>query len=90
MKAISSKYVLVKKLDEKQVEDGFKVVTIGDSFIFKGTVAKVPDCPLFIDNVRIAVGDTVMFSKYSPDTQEVDIEGEKMKMIKSEDILAII
>ena len=38
--------------------------------------------------ILMKVGDTVIFSKYSPD--EVKIEGEEYFILKEENILAII
>lgn len=90
MKALSTKYILVKRLEEMHPADAFNVVEIQDSFTFKGEVVRIPECPIFIDNLQLAIGDSVLFPKYSPDSHEVDYEGQKMKMIRSEDIMAIL
>lgn len=89
MKAISVHYVLVDKVDEEKKE-GFNIVEIQDSFTFKGKVVRIPQCPTYVDNELVAIGDVVLFAKYSPDTQEIEFEGKKMKMIKVNDILAIL
>ena len=89
MKAINNKYILLKKVQEKEKE-GFQAVAIEDSFIFKGQVHLLPECPMFIDNHQLATGDIVMFTKGSPDTHEIDVDGEKMKQVKLEDVLNVI
>lgn len=38
--------------------------------------------------VKIEVGDVVVFSKYSPD--EVEIDGEKLLIVKEESVLAVV
>lgn len=87
--AINVDYVLVKRVDEQKEDEGFSVVEIQDSFVFKGEVVKIPDCPMFVDNRKIEIGDIIMFSKFSPSTQEIDYDGQKMKIIKNKDILIL-
>ena len=89
MKAINSKYVIVKKIKEEKKE-GFATVDVTDNFIYKGEIHRVPDQPLYIDNYQLAIGDIVQFTKYSPDTHETDIDGEKMKALKAEDIIFVL
>lgn len=77
--------VLVSRIEEEKKE-GFQEVQVQDSFVNKG---KVEDLTIkAIDNLRgLKVGDTVLFAKYSPDTQEID---KDHKIISVSDILAIL
>ena len=34
-------------------------------------------------------GDIVLFAKYSPHTQMINVEGEDMKVIRAEDVIAV-
>lgn len=86
---INSNFVLVKKLEEPKAE-GFQAVEIQDNFVYKGKVHRVPACPVYVDNHAVAVGEVVIFAKYSPDTVEIDFEGEKMKFVKVTDLLAVL
>ena len=87
---ISNQYVLVEKVDEP-VAEGFKTVEVQDSFVYKGKIVKMPaDQPMYMDNDKLAMGDVIIFAKYSPDTVEIDIEGKKLKFVKLLDILAVI
>ncbi len=85
--------VLVSKFVEPEKE-GFKEVEIQDSFVFKGKVEQVSEGMDLINQITnvplFEINDVVLFSKYSPDTQEVEVEGQTMKIIKVEDILAIL
>jgi co-chaperonin GroES (HSP10) len=69
---------LLSKVEEEEKE-GFSLVEIQDSFIYKGRVEQISELS------KIKVGDIVYFAKYSPHTQ--DIEG--MKVVRLEDIIAI-
>lgn len=86
---ISNRYVVVEKLEEKEVE-GFKTVEVLDNFVYKGKISFVPEQPAYIDNKLISVDDIILFAKYSPDTHEIDWEGRKVKFVAISDILAII
>lgn len=77
--------VLVSKVGEEK-KDGFQAVQVQDSFVNKGRVEKEGDTCAF----NGSVGDIILFAKYSPDTQEIEYEGKKMKIITVEDILAIL
>lgn len=88
--------ILVSRVDEPKKE-GFQTVDVQDSFVYKGkvedtgyelTFSNSSDSANFTK--AIAKGAIVLFAKYSPDTQEVDFEGQKMKIIKIEDVLAIL
>lgn len=89
MQAINNKYVLVKRIEDTKTE-GFQTIEVQDSFIYKGQVHRTPDQPVYVDNKQVAVGDKVIFAKYSPDTHEIDVDGVKMKMVKGEDLLTVI
>lgn len=87
--------VLVSRIEEEKKE-GFQTVEVQDSFVNKGKVEQMGESDMYqvttsyTSNTCVQVGDTILFSKYSPDTQEVEIEGKKMKLVKCEDILAIL
>lgn len=86
---INSNYVLVERIVEPKVE-GFQKVEVQDSFVYKGRVVAVPDKPVFVDNLRLGVGSTVLFVKYSPDTQELNEDGKKQKFVHERDLLACL
>jgi len=88
--------ILVSKVEEEKKE-GFQTVEVQDSFVNKGKVEQVgnTEMPVTYKGNQyfypgIAVGSTVLFAKYSPDTQEIEHEGKKMKIIRVEDVLAIL
>lgn len=84
---ISNLYVVVEKVEEEKKE-GFQIVEVTDSSLFKGRVTHSPDHPIFMTNDRLAVGDIIVFSKYSPDTHDIELEGKKYKFVAVRDILA--
>lgn len=86
---ISNSYIVVEKL-EQPAQEGFKTVEVQDNFIYKGKVTHVPECPVYMGNKPVTIGDTILFAKYSPDTHELDLEGKKVKFVKTEDILAVL
>jgi len=64
---------------EKEKPQMGKVVAVGPGKrSFKGEIVKM----------QVKKGDTVLFSKYSP--QEVKLEGKEYFILKEDDILAII
>lgn len=79
--------ILVSKIEE-EVKEGFQTVDVQDSFVNKGRVEEFGD--VILDRLYWEKGVTVLFAKYSPDTQEIEHEGKKMKIIRVEDILAIL
>lgn len=96
--------ILVSKIEEEKKE-GFQTVDVQDNFVYKGKVEQVGQLAVwkkgihkehqFDEGVVFTEGvvkemDIVLFAKYSPDTQEVDVEGQKMKIIRVEDVLAIL
>lgn len=85
--------ILVSKIIEPKKE-GFQTVDVQDSFIYKGKVEQGeyvwPSYEGGPDPKRIGPGDVIQFKKYSPDTEEIEFDGKKMKIIKVEDVLAIL
>jgi len=87
--------VLVSRLEEEKKE-GFQTVEIQDSFLYKGKVEQIgTEIGLMWDGTATAIvqpvlieGVTVYFAKYSPHTQEIEVEGKKMKVVRLEDIIA--
>jgi len=86
---ISVNYVVVEKLEAEEKE-GFQTVEVQDNFICKGRVINLPAVPVYIGDDEAKIGDVILFSKYSPDTQDVDLDGKRVKFIKTDDILAIL
>jgi len=68
---ISNKYIVVEKL-EKQKTEGYEVVEVQDDFVYKGKVKLLPDIPVYIGNHQLVIGDVVIWTKYSPNTFEID------------------
>lgn len=88
MRKILGNRVLVSKVEEEK-QEGFQTVQVQDSFVYKGRVEMLGnDRSTYY--VTPEVGDVILFAKYSPDTQEIDHEGQKMKIINVDDILAIL
>ncbi len=87
---ISQNYIVVQKVDEPVSTEEFKAVEVQDSFVYKGKVSHLPEVPVHMANRQITVGDVVLFAKYSPDTWEIEHEGEKMKFVAIRDLLAVL
>lgn len=83
--SISSKYIVVSKVEE-EVKEGFKVVEVQDDFVYKGKVDELPSVPVFLSDKQLAIGDVVMFAKYSPDTHEIG----KQKFVAIADLLKVL
>jgi co-chaperonin GroES (HSP10) len=81
--------VLVKKTPEEKTE-GFKAVAVQDDFVYKGVVVQIGLELENNTNFPAHVGDTILFTKYSPDTHEIEHDGEKMKVVAMDDILAVL
>ena len=86
---ISNKYIVVEKLEE-EAKDGFKTVEVQDNFMYKGKVTHIPEVPVFMGNVQVAPGSVVLFTKYSPDIHETELEGKKVKFVAISDVLAVL
>lgn len=88
---VSNNYVAVEKVFEPEPEVGdFKTVDVTDESTFKGKIKYLPEAPVFMGNTHLAIGDIILFAKYSPDTHEVEHDGEILKFINTRDILARI
>lgn len=92
--------LLVSKVEEPKKE-GFETVDVMDSFVYKGKIEQLGEdryssegvtmtttYPLQVD--ALEVGKTILFAKYSPDTQEIEHEGVKYKIVEVRDILAVL
>lgn len=99
MKIIGDR-VLVERI-EKEKTDGFETVQVLDEFVSRGRIVKVGQ-PLYRgwtgstvtssdpSEDDLAVGNTILFAKFSPDTQEVKVDGKDMKVVAISDIIAIV
>ena len=83
-----------------QVQDSFlykgKVEQIGEgsAYVISGTAPTGSFGPGEITTggtmtPLIKEGDVVLFAKYSPHTQTVTIDGQDMKIIRTEDVIAV-
>ena len=83
---ISQDYIVVEKVEEEKKGE-FQTVQIQDSSTYKGRIKQIS---VVIPGLEAKVGDVVLFAKYSPDTHDIEIEGEKLKFVKINDVLAIL
>ena len=81
--------ILVSKIKEEKKEGEFQAVEVQDSFLYKGKVEQVGVENKTISNSVIKEGSIVLFAKYSPHTQMISVEGEDMKVIRAEDVIAV-
>jgi len=85
--------LLVSRIEDDKKE-GFQTVDVTDSFVYKGKIEQVGDQSWGTSTIstqsKLEIGQIVLFAKYSPDTQEIEHEGKKMKIIREEDVLAIL
>lgn len=86
---ISNNYVVVERI-LKPEQEGFQTVEVQDDYVYTGKVIRVPDQPIYMGNESVKPGDEVIFAKYSPDTHEIELEGKKVKFVKSDDLLAVL
>src|SRR3972149_5589426 len=70
--------IIIPETADKEKPDQGEVVAVGAGRFEDGKL--IP--------MRVAPGDTVIFSKYSPD--EIKVEGEEYYILREENILAII
>lgn len=87
---ISISYCLLKKAEEPKKEGEFQTVEVQDSFVYKGQIVQLPGAPVHMCNKLLVISDVVVFAKYSPDTVEIEFEGEKHKFVKLTDLLAVL
>ena len=86
---VNNNYIVVEKVDEPKKE-GFQTVEVTDTSLFTGRIVNLPEMPVYLGNEPLKVGDVILFSKYSPDTHEIEYEGKKLKFVSTRDILAKI
>lgn len=86
---INANYVVVQRVEEP-AKEGFQAVEVQDSSVYKGKIIKLPGEPVHVCNKLLSIGDVVLFMKYSPDTVEIEHEGEKLKFVKRSDLLAVL
>lgn len=86
MAKLLGKCILVSKVEE-EAKEGFQTIQVQDSFVYKG---KVEDVTLQATEAGIKVGDIVIFKKYSPDTDDVELEGKKYKVVDVNDVRIIL
>ncbi len=86
---ISNNYIAVEKLPEEE-KTGFQSVDVQDNFLYKGKVYAMPETPVYMGNTPVAIGDTVVFAKYSPDTHEYKENGLDLKFVSVRDVLAVL
>lgn len=78
--------VLVSRIEVPKPE-GYQTVEVQDSSVYKGKVEQIgTEFSLSLD----IVGMTIIFVKHSPDTQEIEYEGQTMKVVLVSDILAVL
>lgn len=84
--------VLISKIEEPKSDTGYQSVNVQDNFIYKGLIEQIGTLKDDFSSINDLPkkGDIVLFAKYSPDTQEVDFENKKMKIVSLGDILAIL
>lgn len=80
------KRIMVSKVEEVE-SDGFQTVEVQESFVNKGKIETTGDLGT---QTTFSIGAIILFAKYSPDTQEIDYEGKKYKIINVDDVLAIL
>lgn len=84
--------LLVSRIEDDKKE-GFQTVDVTDSFVYKGKIEQVGDQSWGTSTStqgKFEIGQIVLFAKYSPDTQEVEHQDVKMKIIRTQDVLAIL
>lgn len=86
---ININYIVVEQVPDP-VSEGFKIVEVQDSFVYKGRIKQLPATPVHLCNKMLEVGEVVIFAKYSPDTFEIDLPNGKVKFVKITDLLAVL
>ena len=90
--------ILVSKIKEEKKEGEFQAVEVQDSFLYKGKVEQIgektrlmtfSETGTTIEDYPVKEGAIVLFAKYSPHTQMISVEGEHMKVIRAEDVIAV-
>lgn len=93
--------ILVSRIEEEKKE-GFQTIEVQDSFLYKGKIEMIGQgCEIApaatwtgsaIESIEppFNVGSVVMFAKYSPHTQTINVEGVDMKVIRIDDVIAVL
>lgn len=71
--------IIIPDTASKEKPEQGKVLAVGKGKVGKGGERQAPD---------VKVGDTVLFSKYSPN--EIKLDGKEYLVISEEDILAVV
>ena len=81
-------------MNYKDQEGKIQVLEAQTSFIYKGKIEQVGDQSWGTSTIstqsKFEIGQIVLFAKYSPDTQEIEHQDVKMKIIRTQDVLAIL
>jgi len=93
LKPLSNKIILEAVSSEEKTKSGIIIPdTVNQEKPEQGKVLAVGPGKLLKDGKRspmdIKVGDTVIFSKYSP--SEIKIDGKEYLVVSDEDVLAIV
>lgn len=78
--------ILVSKVEEEK-KDGFQVAEVQDSFVYKGRIVRLGTS---VSEDPFEENSIVLFAKYSPDTQDIEHQGKKYKVVNVEDVIAIL
>ncbi len=90
MKIIGNR-VLVSQVIAPQSGTGFTTVEVQNDFIYKGKIEQVGSGLIeLINGTHVEVGNIILFARNSPDTQDIEIEGKKLKVVSYPDIIAIL
>ena len=81
---------MVGKIEKPKDTEGFIKADVFDDFLFKGEVKFLPEEPIYVGNYLLSLGNIVAFAKYSPDTHEIEIDGDKLKFVHRNDVLAVL
>ncbi len=80
---------LLVKFVEKEVEKGSIILTAADTDPHqRGMVISVGTADKSTGAIMVKPGDVVLFPKYS--AQEMESDGEKLHLVRYQDVLAII
>lgn len=84
--------VLVKRIEKEQT-DSFQTVDVIDEFVSRGRIVQLGESltgNTSSYHTDFTPGKEIIFAKFSPDTQEIKVDGELMKVVAISDIIAIV
>ena len=85
--------ILVSKVEEEKKE-GFQTVEVQDSFLYKGKVEQIGSGATVLGTSctepSLNINSIVLFTKYCPHTQSITHEGVDYKIIRMEDVIAVL